>query len=100
MSIYISNTLCVHGHYFWQEQAEAPADGADNDDSADLVKDETKEPLVDNKDDQDDTKKAEKKRKIGCNNEEVLAVLGHELGHWALNHTVKNMVISQVTPIY
>ncbi|XP_041439964.1 CAAX prenyl protease 1 homolog isoform X1 [Xenopus laevis] len=35
-------------------------------------------------------------KKQGCNNQEVLAVLGHELGHWKLGHTVKNIVISQV----
>jgi len=28
--------------------------------------------------------------------EEVVAVLGHELGHWALSHTVKMLVIGQV----
>ncbi|KAF6112392.1 zinc metallopeptidase STE24 [Phyllostomus discolor] len=28
--------------------------------------------------------------------EEVLAVLGHELGHWKLGHTVKNIIISQM----
>ncbi|MEE6484891.1 hypothetical protein FKM82_014094 [Ascaphus truei] len=36
-------------------------------------------------------------KKQGCNNHEVLAVLGHELGHWKLGHTVKNIVISQVS---
>lgn len=35
-------------------------------------------------------------KKQGCNNAEILAVLGHELGHWKLGHTVKNIVISQV----
>ncbi|XP_028937320.1 CAAX prenyl protease 1 homolog [Ornithorhynchus anatinus] len=35
-------------------------------------------------------------KKQGCRNEEVLAVLGHELGHWKLGHTVKNIIISQV----
>ncbi|XP_045440754.1 CAAX prenyl protease 1 homolog isoform X4 [Pipistrellus kuhlii] len=35
-------------------------------------------------------------KKQGCNNEEVLAVLGHELGHWKLGHTVKNIIISQM----
>lgn len=35
-------------------------------------------------------------KKQGCNNPEILAVLGHELGHWKLGHTVKNIVISQV----
>lgn len=29
--------------------------------------------------------------------EEVIAVLGHELGHWKLNHTTKLMAISQVS---
>ncbi|XP_013399811.1 CAAX prenyl protease 1 homolog [Lingula anatina] len=37
-----------------------------------------------------------KERKTGCNNEEVLAVLSHELGHWKLNHVLKNLVIGQV----
>uniref|UniRef100_A0A673KRI0 CAAX prenyl protease n=1 Tax=Sinocyclocheilus rhinocerous TaxID=307959 RepID=A0A673KRI0_9TELE len=35
-------------------------------------------------------------KKQGCSNPEVLAVLGHELGHWKLGHTVKNIVISQM----
>ncbi|KAJ1145056.1 hypothetical protein NDU88_011348 [Pleurodeles waltl] len=35
-------------------------------------------------------------KKQGCNNQEILAVLGHELGHWKLGHTVKNIVISQM----
>ncbi|KAM8975661.1 CAAX prenyl protease 1 homolog isoform 2-T2 [Pelodytes ibericus] len=37
-----------------------------------------------------------KSKRQGCNNQEVLAVLGHELGHWKLGHTVKNIVISQM----
>ena len=40
--------------------------------------------------------KRKKTRKIGCNNEEVLAVLAHELGHWKLSHNLKNLVIGQV----
>lgn len=35
--------------------------------------------------------------KKGCDTEEVLAVLGHELGHWKLNHVFKNIVIMQVS---
>lgn len=35
-------------------------------------------------------------KKQGCNNSEILAVLGHELGHWKLGHTIKNIIISQV----
>ena len=32
----------------------------------------------------------------GCNEEEVLGVLAHELGHWSLSHTLKLLAISQV----
>jgi len=32
----------------------------------------------------------------GCNNAEIVAVLGHELGHWKMNHVMKNMVIGQI----
>lgn len=32
----------------------------------------------------------------GCSNEEVLAVLGHELGHWKLGHVTKNIIIMQI----
>jgi len=38
----------------------------------------------------------EKKKKKGCSDDEVVAVLGHELGHWKLNHVLKNMIASQV----
>ncbi|CAG2161795.1 unnamed protein product [Oppiella nova] len=34
-------------------------------------------------------------KKVGCNNDEILAVLAHELGHWKLNHILKNLVIAQ-----
>nr|CAD7193803.1 unnamed protein product [Timema douglasi] len=34
--------------------------------------------------------------KKGCDDNEVLAVLGHELGHWKLNHVLKNIIIMQV----
>ena len=27
---------------------------------------------------------------------EILAVLGHELGHWKLNHVLKNIVIAEL----
>ncbi|KAH8021475.1 hypothetical protein HPB51_015871 [Rhipicephalus microplus] len=35
-------------------------------------------------------------KKTGCNNDEILGVLAHELGHWKLSHVIKNFVIGQV----
>ncbi|CAG9766508.1 unnamed protein product [Ceutorhynchus assimilis] len=32
----------------------------------------------------------------GCKDDEILAVLSHELGHWSKNHTIKNLIIVQV----
>ena len=32
----------------------------------------------------------------GCNIEEIVAILGHELGHWKLGHTICNLAIVQV----
>merc|ERR1719436_2197181 len=40
--------------------------------------------------------KKESKVKTGCNNQEIVAVLGHELGHWKMNHVMKNIIIGQV----
>ncbi|XP_078094274.1 CAAX prenyl protease 1 homolog [Mustelus asterias] len=47
-----------------------------------------------------ETKLRPKNKRQGCSNQEVLAVLGHELGHWKLGHTVKNIVISQVNSFF
>lgn len=54
-------------------------------------------PLNEKKEDEKEEKSDdEKKKKTGCNTDEVLAVLGHELGHWKLNHVLKGIIISQV----
>ncbi|CAI5438282.1 unnamed protein product [Caenorhabditis angaria] len=37
----------------------------------------------------------EKDKKRGMNSDEVVAVLGHELGHWALWHTAINLIITE-----
>jgi len=44
----------------------------------------------------DATETPAKKKKQGCTDDEVVAVLGHELGHWKCNHVLKNMIASQV----
>ncbi|XP_077587968.1 CAAX prenyl protease 1 homolog [Stigmatopora nigra] len=58
--------------------------------------DETKPAQPENDGDASQLKSKPKHKKQGCNNQEILAVLGHELGHWKLGHTVKNIVISQI----
>lgn len=50
------------------------------------------------KDSQQTTNDAEKNTEDtgkGCKDEEVLAVLAHELGHWKLGHVTKNIVFMQ-----
>lgn len=53
-------------------------------------KEEDSEPLV-----EPNKESTGKKEEKGCDDEEIEAVLGHELGHWKLNHVVQNIVISQ-----
>lgn len=46
-------------------------------------------------------KKAEgETQEKGCETDEVLAVLAHELGHWKFNHTVKGIVLTQVNFVF
>uniref|UniRef100_A0A182QYM0 CAAX prenyl protease n=1 Tax=Anopheles farauti TaxID=69004 RepID=A0A182QYM0_9DIPT len=47
---------------------------------------------------EDDPSLTESDKGKGCKNEEVLAVLAHELGHWKLGHVMKNIVIMQSCP--
>ena len=48
------------------------------------------------KESEEEEEKTEGKVKTGCNNQEIVAVLGHELGHWKMNHVMKNIIIGQV----
>ena len=45
---------------------------------------------------EEDKEEDKKHKKQGCNNDEILAVLGHELGHWKLSHNLKNLIISNI----
>ncbi|KAF5277563.1 hypothetical protein FQA39_LY18454 [Lamprigera yunnana] len=36
-------------------------------------------------------------RSGGCKNDEILAVLSHEIGHWKYNHTLKLTVLNQIS---
>ena len=55
---------------------------------------------VDQTDQSEETgeEKNEKKTK-GCNTDEILAVLAHELGHWKLSHNLKNIFITEVRDV-
>lgn len=46
------------------------------------------------------TDKTEKEVAKGCSNPEIIAILAHELGHWKLNHNVKNLLINEVCDGY
>jgi STE24 endopeptidase len=52
--------------------------------------------LLLNKGLKDDSTLAEDEKGKGCSDEEILAVLAHELGHWKLGHMTKNIIIMQV----
>ena len=53
-------------------------------------------PVEEKKESEEEEEKTEGKVKTGCNNQEIVAVLGHELGHWKMNHVMKNIIIGQV----
>ncbi|EDW73656.1 uncharacterized protein Dwil_GK19569 [Drosophila willistoni] len=52
--------------------------------------------LLLNKGKSDDSELSDDEKGKGCTDQEVLAVLGHELGHWKLGHVTKNIIIMQV----
>lgn len=54
--------------------------------------------IMDNKTNIEENSQDDKTKGKGkvMNDEEILAVLGHELGHWKLNHILFNFIISQV----
>merc|ERR1739844_83087 len=68
-----------------KDETEAK-DGEEADDENEDEKEEKTE---------EEKKKEEKLAKQGCSNPEILAVLGHELGHWKLNHVLKNIIIAE-----
>ena len=62
-----------------------------------LEEEERKKIMTENETKSDHSEEDEKNKiKTGCNNKEIVAVLGHELGHWKLNHVMKNIIIGQV----
>ncbi|XP_049787802.1 CAAX prenyl protease 1 homolog [Schistocerca cancellata] len=65
-----------------------------------LLKDYTPENKSAGEDKSEEQEKSPTGEKKGCDNDEVLAVLGHELGHWKLNHILKNFVIAQLNLLF
>jgi len=63
-----------------------------------LLEEEERKKIMTETETKSDNSEEEEKNKIktGCNNKEIVAVLGHELGHWKLNHVMKNIIIGQV----
>lgn len=55
-----------------------------------------KKPTEVKEDEKEQEKQEKEAEKEGCNEEEILAVLAHELGHWKLSHIIKLMFISQI----
>ena len=55
-------------------------------------------PVIDvsDSDEETDASKAKNRTKKGMTDDEVVAVLGHELGHWAMHHTVIHIVIAEL----
>lgn len=51
--------------------------------------------LLLNKGKKDLTELKDEEKGKGCTNEEILAVLAHELGHWKSGHVIKNIIIMQ-----
>ncbi|XP_014486841.1 PREDICTED: CAAX prenyl protease 1 homolog [Dinoponera quadriceps] len=43
-----------------------------------------------------DDENQDKNKDKGCDTNEILAVLAHELGHWKHNHTVKRFIFAQI----
>lgn len=62
-----------------------------------LLKDSkvTNDNKIEEKDENTDIDQIKEKGK-GMNDDEILAILGHELGHWKLNHVLFYIIISQV----
>jgi len=61
-----------------------------------LLEEEERKKLKSDEERKEEGEMVNVEKKTGCNAEEIIAVLGHELGHWKLNHVLKNIIIGQV----
>ena len=86
------------------ENYTPPKDEKEEEKTEDASAEETKESTDDKKQaasgDSEEEEGDKKERKKGCSDDEVVAVLSHELGHWSLNHVFKNFAFGQVCDVY
>jgi len=82
--------------------ASASVDEADNEKEADESEEsvQTEQPKKSEEETTDADDTSAKKVGKGCTDEEILAILGHELGHWKCNHIMINLFISQVNLLF
>lgn len=81
-----------------KDDGDAAADNEKEETAASTVTDETAtEPQAETAATDDTSTKKEAK---GCTDEEILAILGHELGHWKCNHIMINLFISQLNLLF
>lgn len=55
------------------------------------------EPIIRTADRCENVQSSKSNKTTGCTDDEVLAVLAHELGHWKKNHVLFQMIISEVS---
>ncbi|KAG1683885.1 CAAX prenyl protease 1 [Nymphon striatum] len=70
-------------------------DSKSKDESESKLED-TDETKPDEPNDSKENTESKPKKKTGCNNDEVVAILAHELGHWKHNHVLKHFFYGQV----
>ncbi|EDV24677.1 uncharacterized protein TRIADDRAFT_25296 [Trichoplax adhaerens] len=73
-------------------QKEKESENTD-DQKSDIAAETTKEESQKSK---ESDKNWHKNQIKGCTNDEVVAILSHELGHWKFNHNLKNIVLAQI----
>ncbi|KAG1683884.1 CAAX prenyl protease 1 [Nymphon striatum] len=70
-------------------------DSKSKDESESKLED-TDETKPDEPNDSKENTESKPKKKTGCNNDEVVAILAHELGHWKHNHVLKHFFYGQI----
>ncbi|CAK8674319.1 unnamed protein product [Clavelina lepadiformis] len=86
-----------------EDYSPVTRDDKETKDSKEKEEDATKDTVDLAKDTSQDnapTQEKEEPKKIGCNTEEVVAVLAHELGHWKYSHMLKNLAIMQASILF